>query len=60
MKSVYFTTEQGNYTFLTANWNKSRSNLIWSNYFKTIKLKLIQSQFQIKICGIQFKTNQMI
>ena len=26
MKSLCFTTEQGNYTFLEANWNKLRSN----------------------------------
>ena len=43
MKSLCFTTEQGNYTFLAANLNKLRSNEILSNSVLNNSIKIKSS-----------------
>ena len=52
MKSICFTTEQGNYAFLAANINKLRSNEILLNSVWNNSIKIKSNQVQIKKCGL--------
>ena len=55
MKSLCFTTEQGNYAFIAANLNKLKSMKYYLIQFEIILLKLNQVKFKLRCVDSNFK-----